>query len=198
MNFALRIAVVLLLANPLMIFFGGLLGHWFAPLGLAPYLGGLTLVYASMHLPLGAAMAVAALTGLAWDATHLQPFGLSYVVFVVVICLTALLGRRVRPEAPLHVWILALLQNAFAFLATALAMTRLDGSLGGGAYWLGAVANLLLSTVLVAGLALWFVALQRALISFIPKPGGLGRETSMEDALTRSERRPTPPAGSSD
>ncbi|MGF1449216.1 MAG: rod shape-determining protein MreD [Opitutales bacterium] len=193
MNLALRIATILLLTNPLVVFLNGLLGHWFAPLGLAPYLGGLTLVYACMHLPLGAAMAIAALTGLAWDAIHLQPFGLSYVTFVLAIALTALLGRRVRPEAPLHVWILALVQNAFAFLATALALTRLEPALSGGAYWLSVAANLLLSTALVGALALWFVALQRALISFIPKPGGLGRETSMEDALTRADRRPTPP-----
>ncbi|MGF1483955.1 MAG: hypothetical protein ACFBZ8_06290 [Opitutales bacterium] len=186
----IRLLWIPLLANALLIFLSSQLAHWLAPWGLAVYLGGLLLIYPVMHLPIGISMLIAAASGLLLDAASVQPFGLSYGIFTLIVAMSALVGRRLRAEAPLHLWILGLVLNALCLLLTALALSWLKEGLGGGAYWLQVFSNLVVSTLVAAGLALWFVSLQRALVSMVPRPGGSNAETTMAEAITRTGAGP--------
>jgi cell shape-determining protein MreD len=156
-----------LLANLLLIFLSGLVGHWLTPWGLAVYVGALAVVFPATHLSLGSGMLVAALTGLAWDAVLPVPMGTSYVLFTAAVAATHLLGRRLRKEATLHLMVLAQMLNAALLLALGAWMSTRFTDPAGWRYWAGILTTLVLSSALVALLTGWFVALQRGLLQII-------------------------------
>jgi rod shape-determining protein MreD len=122
------------------------------------YLGGLLVAYPALRLDARHGLIAIVLTALLCDAATPVPFGTSLALFGLVHAFLLYGRQRFPREEVVFGVVVALLSNLFIFLALSFLLVR-DNPRPGEA-WLRLFLDLIVSQVVLALVAPWFLALQ--------------------------------------
>jgi len=132
--------------------------HYLADAHVYLFLGGLMITRGALALPLGSGMAASLLAGCVCDANALVPFGTHALLFAAAHAVLFNLRDRLPHDETAGRVVIALFVNFALFMA--LSFIEIGRSPAPAAGWIRLFADLLVSQVVLAIAAPWFLALQ--------------------------------------
>lgn len=154
----MRRAAAVFLSLLLLRFLVAQANHELAPVRVSVFLGGLFVVFAALRLERGEGLAAVLGAGLLHDAAAPVTFGLHTLLFAAAHTFVYHVRHRVHREETAVGVVAALLANLGILLALALVLARVAHPRAD--LWPRVLGDLLLSQIVLAAVAPWFLALQ--------------------------------------